>query len=106
MKKQNAGTVSEYGLLKERFCAILTDAIRADLLMASGYTVDVLEFVDMAHSPKNILLRARKITSRNTGRAAAQKALLRVEEAMKTYNVSPMLYRLLYETTKEVRDDE
>lgn len=96
MNRQSAGTISEHGLLRERFAAILTDAIRADLLRASGYSVDVMEFVDMEHSPKNIMLRCRKIRSRNTGRQAALKARQRVEEAMNEYQVSPMLYRLLY----------
>ena len=100
MKSTSAGSLSEYGLLKERFAALLTDSIRADLLRASGYTVDVLEFVDMAHSPKNILLRARKINSRNTGKMAAGKALQRVKDAMETYQVDPMLYKLLYEAGK------
>ena len=101
MKRASSGSLSEYGLLKERFAAILTDAIRADLLRASGYSVDVVEFVDMAHSPKNVLLRAQKIRSRNTGKAAAGKALQRVKEAMETYQVSPTLYRLLDEPEKE-----
>jgi hypothetical protein len=47
----------KYGLLKERYSALLTDAIRAEVLRECGYKVDVLEFVDFAHSPKNIMLR-------------------------------------------------
>ncbi|MBR7165104.1 MAG: SAM-dependent methyltransferase, partial [Clostridia bacterium] len=50
----------EHGLLKERMSALLTDAIRAQVLESEGYRVDVLEFVDFAHSPKNIMLRAKK----------------------------------------------
>ena len=46
-----------HGLFKERFSALLTDAIRAEALRACGYEVDVIEFVDFAHSPKNIMLR-------------------------------------------------
>ncbi|MBQ5968525.1 MAG: SAM-dependent methyltransferase [Clostridia bacterium] len=46
-----------HGLLQERFSALLTDAIRAEALRACGYAVDVLEFVDFAHSPKNLMLR-------------------------------------------------
>ena len=84
----------------------MTDAIRADLLRASGYNVDVLEFVDMAHSPKNVLIRARKIRSRNTGKMAAGKALLRVKEAMETYQVDPLLYELLFGSGKEEKQYE
>ena len=48
------------GLIKERFCALLTDAIRVKVLEAYGYKTDVLEFVDFAHSPKNLMIRARR----------------------------------------------
>lgn len=46
------------GLIKERFSALLTDTIRAEVLRAKGYSVDVIEFVDFEHSPKNLMLRA------------------------------------------------
>lgn len=49
-----------YGLLRERFAALATDALRAEYLEAAGYAVDVLEFIDMEHTPKNILIRAIK----------------------------------------------
>ena len=52
--------VLKYGLIKERMSALLTDAIRANLLEEAGYQVQVLEFIDMEHTPKNILLRAVK----------------------------------------------
>ena len=50
----------KYGLIKERVSALLTDAIRANLLEEQGYQVQVMEFIDMEHTPKNILLRAVK----------------------------------------------
>ena len=50
----------KYGLIKERVSAHLTDAIRANLLEEQGYQVQVMEFIDMEHTPKNILLRAVK----------------------------------------------
>ena len=50
--------VLKYGLLKERMSALFTDAIRANLLEEAGYQVQVLEFIDMEHTPKNILIRA------------------------------------------------
>lgn len=48
-----------HGLIKERFSALLTDSIRARILEKCGYETDVIEFVDFAHSPKNLMLRCR-----------------------------------------------
>lgn len=48
----------KYGILKERFAALLTDALRANLLEQNGYEVKILEFIDMEHTPKNLLIRA------------------------------------------------
>ena len=50
--------VLKYGLLKERMAALITDGLRAELLEQAGYRVQVLEFIDMEHTPKNILIRA------------------------------------------------
>ncbi len=52
----------KYGLIKERMAALLTDAIRANMLEEAGYETDVLEFIDMEHTPKNILIRGVKRT--------------------------------------------
>ncbi|MDO5403588.1 MAG: SAM-dependent methyltransferase, partial [Eubacteriales bacterium] len=50
--------VMKYGILKERMAAIITDAARAELLEANGYRTQILEFIDMEHTPKNLLIRA------------------------------------------------
>jgi len=52
--------VTEYGILKERMSAIFTDAMRANLLKQEGYDAQILEFIDMEHTPKNLLIRAVK----------------------------------------------
>ena len=52
--------VLKYGILKERISALLTDGIRAELLEAKGYSTQILEFIDMEHTPKNLLIRAVK----------------------------------------------
>ena len=49
-----------YGLIKERIAALVTDALRAQILESKGYKVQILEFIDMEHTPKNILIRAVK----------------------------------------------
>lgn len=50
----------EYGAIKEKFSALLTDTIRAKVLECRGYKVDVIEFIDFEHTPKNLMLRAEK----------------------------------------------
>lgn len=52
------GIIADYGILKERFCALATDGLRAKMLEAKGYETQILEFIDMEHTPKNLLIRA------------------------------------------------
>ncbi len=57
-----------HGIVRERMAALLTDSFRAELLEAAGYRVQLLEFIDMAHTPKNLLIRAiRRETPREAG---------------------------------------
>lgn len=53
-------SVLKYGLIKERMSALITDAVRANLLEQQGYDTQIMEFIDMEHTPKNILIRAVK----------------------------------------------
>lgn len=58
IKNDMMAPVLNYGILKERFSAIMTDAIRAGILEGCGYRTQILEFIDMEHTPKNLLIRA------------------------------------------------
>ena len=63
----------EHGIIRERVSALLTDAVRAAVLEDAGYAVDVIEFIDFEHSPKNLMLRARYTGRRKSaGRARAE----------------------------------
>ena len=63
----------KYGIIKERVSALLTDSIRASVLEDMGYTVDMIEFIDFDHSPKNIMIRAKRNGKpSNKGRQQAQ----------------------------------
>ncbi len=67
----------EHGIIKERVSALLTDAIRAAILEDAGFEVDVIEFVDFAHSPKNLMLRARYTGKHRRGGREKAEALRR-----------------------------
>lgn len=70
----------------------MTDAVRGNLLESLGYKTQLLEFIDIAHSPKNILIRASKA---NISREKKEKSLLEVESLMNKFNFKPTLYKLL-----------
>lgn len=80
--------VLKYGLIKERMAALITDALRAEYLEGEGYDAQILEFIDMEHTPKNILIRAVK-----AGKKKANKE--EIKNCEKQLHVSPMLGRLL-----------
>lgn len=79
---------TSYGIIEERMAALATDAIRAKLLEHVGYKAQIIEFTSMEHTPKNLLIRARK-GSKNP------KALGDVEAVMGEYGFMPTLYGLL-----------
>jgi hypothetical protein len=58
IKNEQMDFMLKYGIIRERFSALLTDALRANWLETKGYKVDIIEFVDYSNSPKNIMLRA------------------------------------------------
>lgn len=87
--------VLKYGIIKERMSALITDAIRADLLESQGYETNILEFIDMEHTPKNLLIRAvkRSVTSdRKAERAVEEVAALTAK-----LQIEPTLQKLLIE---------
>ncbi len=92
-KPQTLSILSRYGIVQERFAALATDAIRANLLEYSGYKTQLLEFIDLDHTPKNILIRAAKRPI--TPKAVRVTALREVNELMNEFSFDPTLYRLL-----------
>ena len=83
--------VMKYGLLKERMAALITDGLRAQYLERAGYHVQVLEFIDMEHTPKNIMIRAVK-TENAERRRRAEESIKACEEFL---HISPAIGRLL-----------
>jgi SAM-dependent methyltransferase len=84
------GSLVRDGILRERFADTLTDALRAATLRLQGYRVDVVEFVESRHTPRNTLLRAVR-----TGTAADPRAQAELEELTSTWHVEPRLAELL-----------
>ena len=85
------GPIMDYGLLRERFAALVTDGLRAKRLESEGYETQVLEFIDMEHTPKNILLRAVKKGS------PAAKSGKEAEDCENFLKIQPTLGMLLAE---------
>ncbi len=84
----------KYGIVKDRMAALATDSLRALLLEKEGYETQLLEFIDMTHTPKNILIRAVKRTKMIS--AAKQKELAKQEEEFtKFLGVHTTLQKLL-----------
>ena len=86
--------VLKYGLIKERMSALFTDAMRANTLESLGYKVSILEFIDMEHTPKNILIRAVKRTKPMTNKEREEIAN-QIEECSQFLHVAPTLNQLL-----------
>ena len=91
--------LTRYGIVKERTAALMTDAIRANLLHCCGYKAQILEFVDLSHTPKNLLIRASKTKIPEPVR---KQYLKEAEQLMNAFQLSPCLYRLLKDDIHEM----
>lgn len=94
MNSDKLSILTRYGIIKERTSALMTDAIRGNLLQYKGYSVQLLEFVDMSHTPKNILIRAVKSNISNKQR---ETVLGEVNRLIEEFDFNPTLYNLFME---------
>ena len=92
MKAESLSILTKYGIVQERVAALMTDAARANLLEVVGYKTQLLEFIDISHSPKNILIRASK---GNVSKDKKDRSLREVNDLMNQFSFSPTLYNLL-----------
>ena len=92
MKANELSILTKYGIVQERVAALMTDSVRANLLECVGYKTQLLEFIDIAHSPKNILIRASK---NNISKEKKEKSLNEVNNLIRTFNFNPILYNVL-----------
>ena len=82
----------KYGLIRERMSALITDAVRANLLEEQGYDTQIVEFIDMEHTPKNLLIRAVK--RKGVKRMRNERS---VAETLELLHIEPTLKKLLEE---------
>ena len=92
IKAESLSILTKYGIVQERVSALMTDSVRANLLECAGYKTQLLEFIDISHSPKNILIRASKA---NISVDKKEKALSEVNALMNQFNLNPTLFNLL-----------
>ncbi|WGL51993.1 SAM-dependent methyltransferase [Nocardioides sp. BP30] len=83
--------ITRHGILRERFADTMTDAVRASLLRLSGYKVDVVQFVESQHTPRNTLLRAVRASGPVTGGSVKKE----YDELVATWGIRPKLGELL-----------
>ncbi len=92
IKTEHLEALTRYGLVKERVSALITDSIRGCMLEYSGYKTELMEFVEIEHSPKNILIRARK---RNISMEKRDRALKNARDICAEFNIEQKLMSLL-----------
>ena len=92
IKTESLSILTKYGIVQERVSALMTDSVRANLLESVGYKTQLLEFIDISHSPKNILIRASKA---NISKDKKEKALSEVNALMNQFNLNSTLFNLL-----------
>lgn len=93
VENETLAPILEYGILKERFSALLTDGLRAQMLKSAGYDTQIIEFISMEHTPKNLLIRAVK----NENRKEDIKQRTAWENCMQAFHAEPTLKKLLFE---------
>lgn len=92
IKNDMLAPILKYGILKERMAALITDGLRGQMLEDMGYKVDILEFIDMEHTPKNLLIRGVK--KEEMKNSSPNKPL---QECMDALSIVPTLETLLYQ---------
>lgn len=92
IQSEELSAVLKYGIIKERISALVTDALRAQMLEGEGYETDILEFIDMEHTPKNLLIRAVK---RGQAKGHKEEQIKRkVEQTAEFLHIMPTLQEL------------
>jgi hypothetical protein len=89
MRQHPLSSITRHGVIGARFADLLTDGLRALALEAAGYEVSIVEYVSPEDTPKNLMLRAERVSSRN------RFAQERFQELVSEYGVDPAIQRFL-----------
>ena len=92
IRSEELSALTKYGIIKERTAALMTDAIRGCMLEYCGYKTDLLEFIDIEHSPKNILIRAVK---KPVSEEKRERAKAEAERLCRTFGIHQTLMQLV-----------
>lgn len=93
IQNEELSSVFKYGVVKERISALITDALRAEMLESEGYEADILEFIDMEHTPKNLLIRAVKRAHADSHRE--DQIERKIKQTTEFLHITPTLQELL-----------
>ena len=78
----------KWGLIREKFASLVTDSLRRKWLENAGYKVDMLEFIDESHTPKNLLIRAIKSTGKSS-----KKGNTGIPKLIPSLQISPEIWK-------------
>jgi len=93
MKPASLSLFNRYGIIKERIAALTTDALRANLLECCGYKTQIIEFVDTEHTPKNLLIRAKRHSGKTSATAWGE-----IDSTIQEFSYEPTLLKLVLES--------
>ena len=93
IRNEELSSLLKYGIIRERMAALITDAVRANLLESEGYETSILEFIDMEHTPKNLLIRAVKRDHVDEYRQEEERQ--KVNDVVEFLHITPTLKGLL-----------
>ncbi len=88
IKNETLAPIFSYGIIKERMASLMTDGLRGEILESVGYKTQLLEFIDMEHTPKNILIRAVY-----GGKPKDNKK--EIERMLEEFHLEPTLWKLV-----------
>ena len=83
--------ITEHGILKERFAAMLTDSIRSRILNLMGYKSEIMEFIEIENTPKNLMIRSVK-----NNKPMDNDKKYELDKIIELYGISPTLYNLIF----------